>query len=219
MATVFAYNPGMRPSHALRHWLTASAPLLLVLLALALCFGTEAGIADHFKLYRAAHPALTWFMQAASDWTGYAFYAWFLWLLFDAFRRGDARQKRFVMIFALAQIAVALVLVRVLKMAIGRPRPGEDGSFQAMTAKPAFHSLPSGHTTEASGAALSLALNHRRLLLDLGLGLVVALLGFSRIYLGWHHPLDVLCGWMLGSVTGLAVTLFAPGPAPDGDGS
>ncbi len=206
----------MRPSPALRHWLIASAPLLAVLLALVLCFGSEAGTAAWFKAFRADHPALTWTMRVVTDWTGYAFYVWFLWLLYDAFRRGDAAQKRFVLVFAVAQIVIALVLVRVLKMAIGRPRPDQEGVFHSMSAKGAYHSLPSGHTTEAVGAAMSLLLRHRRLALDLGLGGLVALLGFSRVYLGWHYPLDVFCGWMLGSVTGLAVTLFAP-PAPDSE--
>jgi undecaprenyl-diphosphatase len=40
-------------------------------------------------------------------------------------------------------------------------------------------------------------------------GCLLALLGFSRIYLGWHHPSDVFFGWALGGVAGFGVHLFS----------
>lgn len=75
--------------------------------------------------------------------------------------------------------------------------------------------MPSGHTTEATTSVMALAGQSRRAMAPFAFGLIIALLGFSRIYLGWHHPSDVLCGWLLGSVAGMAVTLLAPKPTPD----
>ncbi|MDD5673474.1 MAG: phosphatase PAP2 family protein [Chitinivibrionales bacterium] len=68
-------------------------------------------------------------------------------------------------------------------------------------------SFPSGHTNTAFGAAL--------LLTCLFGGwfwvsfLVAALVGYSRIYLGVHFPLDVFAGAVVGmAITGITVAVF-----------
>jgi undecaprenyl-diphosphatase len=76
------------------------------------------------------------------------------------------------------------------------------------TFNPYYHSLPSGHTTEIFGAILPLVLFFRRWPVTILLGLMAALVGFSRIYLHQHYPTDVMFGWLFGSYAGWATYAY-----------
>ena len=58
----------------------------------------------------------------------------------------------------------------------------------------AGYSFPSGHTTVAFGAFVSVAVTARRKLTAVVCVLLALLVGVSRIYLGVHTPADVLAG-------------------------
>ena len=63
-------------------------------------------------------------------------------------------------------------------------------------------SLPSGHAaTSAAGAVILADLIGRG---GLWLGLLAVAIGFSRVYIGVHYPLDVLAGAAIGLCVGLA---------------
>ncbi|WP_022660735.1 phosphatase PAP2 family protein [Paucidesulfovibrio longus] len=205
---LFASGPagsGFPPS-----WLLVSGPLLLVLLLLGIRFGfDEHAVFAFFRTHRQAHPDFAAVFQFFTDAVNPAFYGVFLFLLIKAWKEKRPGLKRFVLVWIAVQLAVSLLAVRGIKSIIGRPRPGEDPFFQTMTNRPSYHSLPSGHTTEAATTCTALGLRLGRTLPSLALGLLLALLGFSRVYLGWHHPSDVFFGWALGGVAGLAVHLFS----------
>lgn len=191
-------------------WVLVSLPLLAMLAVLALCFSfDEYAVFTFFRAHRQAHPDLAAVLKLVTDWVNPAFYVVFLYLLIKAWREKRPGLKRFVLVWIAVQLLISLLAVRGIKSIIGRPRPGEDPFFQPMTNRPSYHSLPSGHTTEATTTCMALGLRLGTLLPSLGLGGLLALLGFSRIYLGWHHPTDVFFGWALGGVAGLAVHLFS----------
>ncbi|MFU8872819.1 phosphatase PAP2 family protein [Micromonospora sp. SL4-19] len=107
-------------------------------------------------------------------------------------------------------------LVNAVKLLIARPRP----TLPDMIAAASGFSFPSGHSAQAVAAYASLAyLACRRWPVPavrvsawLGAGLVVLLVGFSRLYLGVHWLTDVLGGYLLAAAwttTVWAVVRFA----------
>jgi undecaprenyl-diphosphatase len=130
-----------------------------------------------------------------------------------AFRR-EARQPLIVGALAFALAGLGSV---VLKREVNRPRPheyfvhdlpaGAPPRLVHLVATPiAGPAFPSGHATNAFAAATLLgALLGRRWWWAL---VAAAAVGWSRIYLGAHFPLDVLAGAALGaSVTLLTVVV------------
>lgn len=105
-----------------------------------------------------------------------------------------------------ASVLVAQALARGLKGIVARARPPAD---LAVVQVGAF-SMPS--TVAAMTAALAVALysivpwrvGHRRPAAGL-LAAFVVLIGFAMVYLGAHWPTDVLAGWSVGMVVGVAV--------------
>lgn len=94
---------------------------------------------------------------------------------------------------------------RILKDAFHRPRP-ELFVLETPYARPVSASFPSGHATASMVLYLVLAY----LLVRLGgkgvfryvvltvAGLLIVLIGVSRMYLGVHYPSDVLAGYVFG---------------------
>ena len=94
---------------------------------------------------------------------------------------------------------------RILKDAFHRPRP-ELFMLETPYARPVSASFPSGHATASMVLYLVLAY----LLVRLGgkgvfryvvltiAGLLIVLIGVSRMYLGVHYPSDVLAGYVFG---------------------
>jgi len=130
-------------------------------------------------------------------------------------------------------MVTSTVLAFVVKAIVHRPRP--PASLQVIPGLETSFSFPSGHTAGAATLVLTLAYlswhgprGRRRLVaLTVGSCLIIALVGGSRLYLGYHFVTDVLAGACLGLVTlGLVVATSrwldrtppldrtaAPGPA------
>ncbi len=101
-----------------------------------------------------------------------------------------------------AQLGV-LLLVSVCLNDIGKllfqlPRPYWTGSVLALTTEKSF-GFPSGHAQNAAllWPFVALQSKNKKLWGWLSVALL-ALISFSRIYLGAHYPLDILGGWLIG---------------------
>lgn len=188
----------------LKHWALLSLPLLCALGAIRLGFDNEKAVADFFLAHAQAHPVLTGWLTFVTDWSNGLFYAIYAFMLFSAWRCGDREKRRFTLMVLMVQLVVSVLCVHFIKHVVGRPRPGQAGFYDPLTTKGTYHSFPSGHTTEIMGWSLPLALRKGSTLLSALMGLLIGLVGFSRVYLSWHHPSDVFFGWVLGSFGGFA---------------
>jgi membrane-associated phospholipid phosphatase len=99
-------------------------------------------------------------------------------------------------------VAGAYALNTAIKPLVGRRRPELPG-LPALTSTPTGLSFPSAHAATSFAGAVA----YSRLGLPRApLYLLAAALSFSRVYLGVHHPSDVLAGALLGSGLALRVT-------------
>lgn len=118
------------------------------------------------------------------------------------------RKTRAAGIVLLAALAVGFLTGDVsLKHIIARPRPFAVSDFALLIKAPSGSSFPSTHSCLAA-AATTVLLAKRRTLGFVALGLTICI-AFSRLYLYVHYPTDVLCGLLLGVLSGLLVLWFA----------
>jgi len=108
----------------------------------------------------------------------------------------------------IAWVIVAILLgdlsAHFLRVAIDRSRPWRRYALpHTLVPAPKDPSFPSGHTTIAFASATVLTFLQPRL--GPALFLLAAAIGFSRIYVGVHYPLDVLGGAVLGVGIGCGV--------------
>ncbi|MDD2492511.1 MAG: phosphatase PAP2 family protein [Bacilli bacterium] len=74
-----------------------------------------------------------------------------------------------------------------------------DTSYEPVRVETATgYSFPSGHTQNASVTYTSLALQFKKKWLFWIVGIIIFLIGISRVGLGVHYPKDVLFGWIFG---------------------
>lgn len=176
-------------------------PLGAALLAVTLLIGTGDAVTRFFILRREADPALTTFFAAITDAAGYAMYGVYIVLLCVGLAQGNRRLVRLVLLFACVHFCVTVLAVQGIKYCVGRPRPlpaftgAELFPFHGAAD---FRSFPSGHSADIAGTCSRLATWFDKPRLALCMGLVIALVGFSRVYLSMHHVSDVVAGAALG---------------------
>jgi undecaprenyl-diphosphatase len=114
------------------------------------------------------------------------------------------RRPSIVLWVAVADLTADLISYG-MREAVGRLRPPlVHPSPKPLVSTPHSGSFPSGHTTIAFGCATVLAGIAPRLAVPCFV--LAAAIGFSRIYVGVHYPLDVIGGAALGVLIGLGVT-------------
>jgi membrane-associated phospholipid phosphatase len=120
-------------------------------------------------------------------------------------------RNRSVLPVAAGAVAASLAwgLAHVAKAVADRPRPYEVMAGAVLRQQPAHGtSFPSSHTAVTLAVAIALAPFLARPFAAAGIGYAV-LVGWSRVYLGVHYPLDVLAGAGIGLAAGGVIVLAA----------
>ena len=118
-------------------------------------------------------------------------------------------RNRSVLPVAAGAVAVgaAWVLAHVTKAIADRPRPYEVMADAVLRQQPAHGtSFPSSHTAVTLAVVIALVPFLVRPLAAVAIAYAV-LVGWSRVYLGVHYPLDVLAGAGIGIAVGCVVLL------------
>lgn len=116
-------------------------------------------------------------------------------------------------IFLSLAMGGGLALNWTLKKLFSRPRPDSVTHLHYVDS----YSFPSGHTLLSAVVYLTLgalvarmAATRRQKLYVMGAAMLLAfLVGISRVYLGVHHPSDVLAGWAVGLVWAIVCWFIA----------
>ena len=176
------------------------APLLLSL-GMGLTYGFLY-VEDPFALLRQLYPDFTTCIQFLTDYGSSPLHVIYIYLVLNAIVHKKKEQGIFC-IRGLIVIFITLALVIILKNALGIPRPGYDFPTQPWSGLWQYQAIPSGHTVEIIALSLPLALWVYSKNNFIILTLLATTVCFSRIWLGVHHPLDVVVGIFLGLITAL----------------
>lgn len=153
---------------------------------------------------------LDWFMPFITDaktWMPFILIGW----LFVICTGG--RQAKVLALALLLSVGMTdIICARVFKKAVGRLRPcalEETETFKCrlLLPKKTSKSFPSNHAanTAAFAATTAIVCGFKP---ALPLMVVAFLIGYSRIYVGVHFPLDVLAGWLAGVVIAVFISRF-----------
>ena len=163
--------------------------------------------------------SVMWYVSMAKFWT--PLYVILLFLLWKKFTQ---RNSRFIILLGMiVTVGLAdIISAGVLKPTAARLRPSHNIELAEDIH---LHKHDDGTLYKGGqyGFVSSHAANHMAIAIFVGgllasassSAILIALLcwaiviGFSRIYLGVHFPSDVVFGWMLGGVIGIAVLKFA----------
>ena len=127
-----------------------------------------------------------------------------LWAVISIALMITKKYRRLGATLAVGLIACVVIGNIILKPLVARDRPFiTDPSIMIMIPPPSDASFPSGHTFSSFCSASVLAMHGRKW--GISAFAIAFLIAFSRLYFNVHFPTDVLCGAVLGIVTGVTV--------------
>lgn len=129
----------------------------------------------------------------------------FIWFIIGIWfiLREEKRDKHFFLPLGVAGLLSWFFSEVLLKSIVARIRPSNILEHVVSVGFPNGYSFPSSHATLAF--ALAVVLAYKKPQYKKMLFILAILIGFSRIYLGYHFPGDVLAGSVLGTGIGFGV--------------
>ncbi len=117
---------------------------------------------------------------------------------------GDQQTRRDAMYVA-SSSAVSFLLTNLIKVVVKRPRPFIRNVKVVPLYRAGGYSFPSGHTSSSFTTATALSSVYPKWYVIAPSYLWASSVSYSRIYLGVHHPSDVLTGAALGAGSALSL--------------
>lgn len=130
----------------------------------------------------------------------------FILMIVILWRTGDGNWRYKALQLLLLIVVLALldqISSSLLKPLVGRLRPSHDPATAGLLHyvndyRGGLYGFPSGHATTSAGIATWLWLSFKNRFARICFVFFAMAMGYSRIYLGVHYPLDVLVGFALG---------------------
>ena len=139
--------------------------------------------------------------KLVTNWGIYFFYAIFALLLVYSLVKKHPKLTGLCWTYLKAQLIFSFAVVRILKIVLGRARPGHGAEFTFFSLNSRFNGFPSGHSADAfvSGVFLYFLLKHSKYAGYRFLPLICAfLIAVSRVLVSAHYPSDVVGGMFIG---------------------
>jgi undecaprenyl-diphosphatase len=136
-----------------------------------------------------------------THWGLYLFYFIFAVIWIYGFIKKDHNLINIGLAYLKAQLVFSLVVVRLLKVFLGRARPGYGSEFTFFQTSFKYNAFPSGHSADAfvSGIFLFYLLKQTKYAGYRFLPLIYAfLIAISRVFVSSHYPSDVAAGMTIG---------------------
>jgi undecaprenyl-diphosphatase len=131
-----------------------------------------------------------------------------VWILLALILIIIPKTRKLGLTVALSLALEALLCNVIIKPLVARTRPFDiNTAIELLIAKPRDFSFPSGHT--GASFAVASALFFKKSKLYIPTGILAILIAFSRLYLYVHYPSDVICGAILGILSGFIVCLLS----------
>jgi undecaprenyl-diphosphatase len=185
----------------------ASGTVLFICSALAVRLGATAW---DVRLYRLFNEVPTWASSVLTPFSRlFSPIGIGIVVVLIGISAGFRNRTLFPIVVAAGSAGAAWLFANLAKAVAERPRPYDVVADAVLRQDPARGtSFPSSHTAIALGVAIALVPFLARPIGAMAIAYAV-LVGWSRMYLGVHYPLDVLGGAGIGIATGSATLLIA----------
>lgn len=173
--------------------------ILLALTSIAILFFFDTPIWQTAR--DLVEPDYLYIPELFTHWGLYLFYFIFAVILIYAFIKKDRNLINISLAYLKAQLVFSLIAVRLLKVFLGRARPGYGSEFTFFETSFKYNAFPSGHSADAfvSGVFLFFLLKQTRYAGSRFLPLIYAfLIAISRVFVSSHYPSDVAAGMTIG---------------------